>query len=80
MTLKPSAPRDYVVGAYMHYQQKYAVTMRESDKVLITLIRDTLQKNFSPNDNVSLLDIGCHNGNFLMHLKKTDSVAYLLWW
>ncbi|MCX8045018.1 MAG: class I SAM-dependent methyltransferase [Desulfobacterota bacterium] len=54
---------------YLEYQKKYAVRMRESDKVLINMIADILLKHYS-SKTVSLLDIGCSNGNFLRHVKK----------
>jgi SAM-dependent methyltransferase len=48
--------------AYAGYQQRYAGTLRESDRVLIALIR----AHAAP--GASLLDMGCSTGNLLRHL------------
>jgi SAM-dependent methyltransferase len=57
---------DYMAKEYVEYQQRYRKNPRESDKVLITL----LQKNLKDQKGKSLLDIGCHNGNLLFHIRK----------
>jgi len=57
---------EYMNTAYMDYQKKYRQTMRESDKVTISLIQDNLPRG----ESLRLLDIGCHNGNLLYHLKQ----------
>lgn len=57
---------DYMAKDYVEYQQKYRKNPRESDKILIAL----LHKNVQDQKGKSLLDIGCHNGNLLFHLKK----------
>jgi ubiquinone/menaquinone biosynthesis C-methylase UbiE len=59
--------RDYVgdtrhMRAYAEYQQRYADTLRESDKVLIELVR--------AQGGASLLDVGCSTGNLLVHLSR----------
>jgi SAM-dependent methyltransferase len=61
--------RDYVEDSahmreYSDYQQRYAETPRESDKVLIDLVRE-----HAP-EGGSLLDIGCSTGNLLLHLSR----------
>ena len=68
--LTESAPRSYVTGEYLQYQQKYVRDIRESDKALIRWIRDTVENDFPANAELSLLDIGCHSGNLLFHLKN----------
>ena len=67
--------QDYVtdqafLDEYNAYQAKYAKQIRESDKTLISLVKDFVagyNKNLS---SVSFLDIGCSTGNLLMHLKR----------
>ena len=49
--------------AYAEYQKKYARTIRESDKVLIELLRARAAPG------ARLLDLGCSTGNLLLHLK-----------
>lgn len=56
---------EYMNSDYVQYQKKYRRNMRESDKVTIELIK----ANLPARDGLSLLDIGCHNGNLLYHLK-----------
>ncbi len=66
----PSAPRDYVTGPYVEYQKRYSENIRESDKITIGMIRKTVEESYPDKRNLSLLDIGCHNGNLLLHLKR----------
>src|SRR5687767_4477614 len=61
--------RDYVEDSahmreYSDYQQRYAETPRESDKVLIDLVRE-----HAP-EGGSLLDMGCSTGNLLLHISR----------
>ena len=58
---------EYMNTNYVEYQNKYRRDMRESDKVTISLIQDNMPRG----ENLQLLDIGCHNGNLLYHLKQT---------
>jgi len=58
---------EYMAKTYVDYQKKYRENIRESDKTIIELI----QKNISFPEGKSLLDIGCHNGNLLFHIKNT---------
>ena len=62
-----TAPRDYVVGAYVDYQRTYVEEPRESDRVLIGIVRELLGDRA---DGASLLDVGCCNGNLLRHLRR----------
>lgn len=59
--------RDYVgdaehMRAYAAYQERYAGSLRESDRVLIELVREHAKPG------ASLLDMGCSTGNLLLHL------------
>ena len=54
---------------YNTYQRKYAEEPRESDKVIIEIVRQHLAQR-RESASVSLLDIGCSTGNLLLHLKK----------
>lgn len=57
------------LDAYNDYQQKYTSTIRESDRVMLTLVSEWLAQNH-PSNRPSLLDVGCSTGNFLLHLKR----------
>jgi len=56
---------------YAEYQQRYAESIRESDKVLLELIRERLPRGGS------LLDMGCSTGNLLLHLEHAAPGAEL---
>jgi SAM-dependent methyltransferase len=61
--------RDYVgdsghMRAYAGYQQRYAETLRESDKLLIEHVRAHARPG------ATLLDMGCSTGNLLLHLSR----------
>lgn len=60
---------------YSAYQQRYACTPRESDKVLIELV-ETIAKE-SGRANLKILDVGCSTGNLLMHLHNTSPLLEL---
>lgn len=60
--------RDYLTTKYLEYQKQYAGKLRESDKVLIALIKETMS-NY-PKKNHRLLEVGCSSGNLILHLKK----------
>lgn len=51
--------------AYQEYQERYAAKIRESDKVLIEIVR-----GLADSGRRTLLDIGCSTGNLLLHLKQ----------
>lgn len=53
---------------YNAYQTKYAVNIRESDKVLLRLVSGAVSNVESR--ALTLLDIGCSTGNLLLHLKR----------
>lgn len=57
---------------YNVYQAKYAKQMRESDKVLVALIRDVVEKRGSIGRPLRLLDVGCSTGNFAPTSKAFD--------
>jgi SAM-dependent methyltransferase len=62
--------REYIadsemLGRYDAYQDRYRDNIRESDKVLVELVREAA--NGRP---ARLLDIGCSTGNLLRHLKR----------
>jgi len=65
---------DYVsnkshMKAYSRYQQKYAKTIRESDKVLISIVKRLIADDTLTGKRPALLDLGCSTGNLLLHLK-----------
>jgi SAM-dependent methyltransferase len=59
---------DEFMRDYAAYQQRYAVEPRESDKVLIELVRDLAGEHAQP---LRVLDVGCSTGNLLRHLDHT---------
>jgi SAM-dependent methyltransferase len=63
-----TADPSYMAGQYFDYQKRYATTMRESDKVLLTLMKEALTR--AGERGGRLLDIGCSSGNLLRHLQK----------
>lgn len=72
--------RDYVkdekfLAEYNEYQQRYAGNMRESDKVLVNLVKRFAEERKTP---IDVLDIGCSTGNLLLHLKKLVPGARLV--
>ena len=64
------APQEYCTGSYLEYQKKYAQDIRESDKVLLKLVGDILASDFAEKQGPVLMDMGCSNGNLLLHLKR----------
>jgi len=67
--------QDYVtdknfLDEYNAYQAKYAKQMRESDKVLLGLVREIVSKQDPAKGKLKLLDVGCSTGNLLLHLKR----------
>jgi SAM-dependent methyltransferase len=63
--------------SYSEYQKRYATRIRESDKVLIELVRG-IRRTHPPEQPLALLDIGCSTGNLLLHLKHLVP-ALTLW-
>jgi cyclopropane fatty-acyl-phospholipid synthase-like methyltransferase len=55
--------RDYVA-----YQQRYALKIRESDRVILDHIAEDLRRRGNA-AGCELLDIGCSTGNLLRHIK-----------
>jgi SAM-dependent methyltransferase len=53
--------------AYAEYQARYADTIRESDRVLIDLVRAAADASTA--ERPRLIDIGCSTGNLLLHIK-----------
>jgi SAM-dependent methyltransferase len=67
--------KDYVtdkafLDEYNVYQEKYASQMRESDRVLVDLVKNLVARRESNGAKTRLLDVGCSTGNLLLHLKR----------
>lgn len=65
--------QDYVadeafLDSYNDYQGRYSKHIRESDKVIINLVKEIISKH--PGKSLTVLDIGCSTGNLLLHLSK----------
>jgi SAM-dependent methyltransferase len=56
------------LAEYNLYQQRYAETMRESDKVLVAMVKEIVERSGSR--SLDLLDIGCSTANLLLHIKN----------
>lgn len=59
---------DAFLAEYNAYQQRYAERIRESDKVIISIICERVDQ--SRGGQLKILDIGCSTGNLLLHLKR----------
>lgn len=57
---------------YVTYQQRYAGSIRESDKVLLAMIAEAAGR-----PDPAVLDIGCSTGNLLLHLREAMPQARL---
>lgn len=58
----------YMAGDYAAYQAKYRASLKESDKKTIELLGEVLGNASNP--KLRLLDIGCHTGNLLYHIRQ----------
>jgi len=56
------------LASYNDYQSRYSERIRESDKVIINLVKEVISEH--PNSNPTVLDIGCSTGNLLLHLRN----------
>src|SRR5262245_62084252 len=65
MAGKPNYQTHVADARYDVYQDRYRNSIRESDKVLIEMIRSVVEGR-----SASLLDIGCSTGNLLRHIKR----------
>jgi SAM-dependent methyltransferase len=54
------------LDAYNAYQARYATQIRESDKKIISIVKDVIA---SAGQRSRVLDIGCSTGNLLLHMK-----------
>jgi SAM-dependent methyltransferase len=67
-----SSYADYVGNSSLHekysaYQERYSTTIRESDRVLIDLVRNSVA---AATRQPRVLDIGCSTGNLLAHIRE----------
>ena len=60
----------HFLDEYNAYQAKYSKQLRESDKVLIGLVREIIERRNAAGGRMHLLDVGCSTGNLLLHLKR----------
>lgn len=64
---KDYTSREEALRQYNEYQARYAVDIRESDKAIISMVKDLVAK--AQGRTLKLLDIGCSTGNLLKHIK-----------
>ncbi|WP_085906799.1 class I SAM-dependent methyltransferase [Kiloniella majae] len=67
-TYKDYTTREQSLEKYNNYQARYADKIRESDKVILSLVDEITQRK--NNTRLKVLDIGCSTGNLLLHLKQ----------
>jgi len=68
-TYKEYTSSDTLYKKYSVYQARYADNIRESDRVLINMVKDIVQ-NSEPLKQ-TLLDIGCSTGNLLDNIRQS---------
>jgi 2-polyprenyl-3-methyl-5-hydroxy-6-metoxy-1,4-benzoquinol methylase len=72
---KQSVPANLEYGKYIasdeyaEYYNQYLESIRESDSILIGLIRDIVAPRLQSGKTLKLIDIGCASGALLYHLK-----------
>lgn len=66
-TYKEYASSSSFSKRYSDYQARYSDNIRESDKMLLSMIADVIP---SMSGEVRLLDIGCSTGSLLHHIKN----------
>lgn len=64
-----TASRQYMLESYLDYQKRYADVPAERDKVMLRLLQEEVDRRGGPAAELSLLDIGCSNGNLLRFLR-----------
>jgi trans-aconitate methyltransferase len=62
---------------YAKYQEQYRAKLKDSDAQILRLIDGLLPKGGKGN---TIVDIGCHTGNLLHHLKRRYPEAQLAGW
>ena len=67
------AEDELVMNVYIDYQQRYKEVPRESDKIIISALRN----NPSIINGGKILDVGCSSGNLLKHLIRIIPQASL---
>lgn len=65
-----TASSTHLAGEYAAYQQRYRDQPRESDRVLLDLLDEALASRPAGAEPARILDIGCHNGNLLGHIRR----------
>lgn len=64
----PPIPEGYLTGEYLAYQERYAKTLRDSDRQLIDVI-DNCLSSLNLSKPARLMDVGTSTGNLLLHLR-----------
>jgi len=67
----------YMRDQYAPYQAQYRATVKESDRALLRLLEDLIPAD-AP--SASVVDVGCHTGNLLYHIRKQLPRAQLTGW
>lgn len=61
---------DQFLSDYQQYQQRYVDNIRESDRILIEMVREIAEGRPEGAAGLQVLDEGCSTGNLLLHLKR----------
>jgi SAM-dependent methyltransferase len=67
----------YMQDEYAKYQEQYRLKLKDSDAVILHLVEKLLPQG---GRGCTIVDIGCHTGNLLLHLKRRHPEAQLIGW
>ena len=59
---------EHFAAEYLAYQERWSTDIRESDRVLLSLVSEAAEQVRALGRRPSVIDIGCSTGNLLRHL------------